>query len=74
MITLHYVRAQQIAFPYGEKNVAGPFETGQEAWDALKRLEPLWPEARLRKHTLQVSNAKGPAILGGPKITERTNA
>ena len=69
MIRIHYAKAVQ---PHRWAKIAGPFETSTEAWAAVDRLRPLYPDCNVVPHVETVSNAKGPAILGGPKITERT--
>jgi hypothetical protein len=71
VIRLHYAKARQHAFPYGVKRVAGPFETAPEAWDAVKRLRPLYPDCEVFSEVDNVSNAKGALALGGEPIKER---
>lgn len=47
----HYVKGQKLAFPYGTRLVAGPFETSGEAFAEMVRLRPLYPDANLTLET-----------------------
>lgn len=47
LATGYYVEAQRIAFPYGKRLLAGPYETHAEARPEYERLRPLHPDANL---------------------------
>lgn len=72
MITIHWAKARKPGFLREEAKIAGPFETGAEARAAADRLRPFYPGCEVWAMFENVSNAKGPGILGGPRITERT--
>lgn len=59
-----YVHGQKLAFPYGERWISGPFDASDEAWDELRRLRPLYPDANL-----SVRMRSGKTL---PEVTPRT--
>lgn len=70
---LHYVEAVQLNWTQRKKKVGGPYESGVEALDAIKVLAPLYPGCHVRRLTENVAMKKAAALLGAPKIEERTN-
>lgn len=71
---LHYVEAQRQTFPYATMKVGGPYESGLEALEKIKDFAPLYPDCVVRKATVNVPMKRAAALLGAPKIEERTTA
>lgn len=69
---LHYVEAVKQDWSQARKRIGGPYETGLEALDAVKRLAPLYPRCTVRTKVEHVAMKKAAALLGAPKIEERT--
>lgn len=70
---LRFTVAQKRAFPYATKRVGGPYESFEEQMAARPALAERYPDCNLSMKSENVAMKKAAALLGGPKIEERTN-
>lgn len=56
MATGRYVTGTQKAYPWGKRDVSGPFDEFDEAWQEMKRLTPLYPDAILSVTTKRAAS------------------
>ena len=71
---LRFTYAQERAYPYAKARVGGPYETFEEQIAARPALSERYPDCNLSMEYKNVAMKKAAAMLGAPKIEERTNA